>query len=124
MLNKQKVLTYIELIFIVFTTNSVNLRRYKNPIDSYDLFFYYTSMLSCIVLILVYSICILRKIDVFENKIKIIYLIVNFSILIFYLLKFNVYKDIFFMITIFLIGFKSLLFTFYFFYIKRTLNKK
>lgn len=123
MLNKQKKLSYIELSFIVFTTNSVNLRRYKNHISNYDLFFYYTSIVICTVLILIYSIYILKKIDVFDNKMKITYLIVNFAILIFYLLKFGVYRDIFFMITIFLIGIKSLLFSFYFFYIKRINSK-
>lgn len=122
MLNNQKALAFIELVFIVFTTNSVNLRRYDDSIGSYEMFFYSISLISCLLLILLYSVCILRKIPVFDKKVRLTYLIVNFAILIFYLSKLKIYNDSFFVFTVFLVGIKSIVFSFYFFYIKKKNN--
>lgn len=39
MLNRQKFIAFIELIFIIFTTNSNNLRKGNDLLSPYDQFF-------------------------------------------------------------------------------------
>lgn len=119
MLNKQKILAFIELCFIVFTTNANNLRKQNIQMDNYDLFFHMISLITCIFLIAIYLMCIYKHINMFDKNIKVTYLIVNFAILIFYLFKVKIYTDPFFIPMIFLIGFKSIIFCIYFLIVER-----
>lgn len=123
MLNKQKLIAFIELIFIVFTTNSNNLRKGNNLLNIYEQFFQIVSIITTITLSCVYIYFILKRINIFEKNLKLAYIIANFIILIFYFFKINIFRDLFYIPLVILITTKSIIFSIYF-YVMHLRNEK
>ncbi|SHF44302.1 hypothetical protein SAMN05444408_12119 [Chryseobacterium takakiae] len=124
MLSKQKLIAFTELIFIVFTTNSNNLRKGNDLLSPYEQFFQIVSIISTITLSFVYIYFTLKKINIFDRNVKLAYLFANFIILIFYFWKINIFRDSFYIPLIILIAIKSIIFSFYFYIINlRNQNK-
>lgn len=90
MLNR-KVLSFIELIFIIFSTNSLNLRKYHNPTDTFDLFFYSTAIISMIILNISYTILSVKKKFPIEKKLIITVVCISTLILGVYTYNLNKY---------------------------------
>lgn len=123
MLNKQKLIAFIELIFIVFTTNSNNLRKGGNLLNTYEQFFQIVSIITTITLSFIYIYFILKRINIFERNVKLAYIMANFIILIFYFFKINIFRDLFYIPLVVLIAIKSIIFSIYF-YVMQIRNKK
>jgi hypothetical protein len=115
MLNKQKLIAFTELIFIVFTTNSNNLRKGNDLLSPYEQFFQIVSIISTITLSFVYIYFTLKKINIFDRNVRLAYLFANFIILIFYFWKINIFRDSFYIPLIILIAIKSIIFSIYFY---------
>ncbi len=115
MLNKQKFTAFTELIFIIFTTNSNNLRKGNDLLSPYEQFFQIVSIISTLTLSFVYIYFTLKKINIFDRNVKLAYLFANFIILIFYFWKINIFRDSFYIPLIILIAIKSIIFSIYFY---------
>lgn len=125
MLNR-KVLSFLELTFIIFSSNSLNLRKYHTPTDAFDLFFYSVTIFSIMILIISYIILSIKQQFPLEKNLFLIYSCICILILgmyLYHLNKYDIINSVFYIyltITILLI-FKTLVYSFHLF---RLLSKQ